>query len=386
MNFLKSAIIYLITIITLVIGLTEKSYSWSLYKIINDHNENIHGLKSNVTDFNPETDIAFLPPLKNKPLFESIDDLSICRRIDVRKYIYIYLTKGRKYIIKAFERSRLYYDIIEEIFEQNKDVPKDISLLPILESAFNPYAVSRSRAVGMWQFMKATSRSLDLKTDRWTDERRHIEKSTIAAVSHLKSLYKIFNSWDLALAAYNGGASHVKKAMRKTGAKNLIDLQKSGALKRETSEYVPRFIALLVIYKNQGLFDIEDEVDNPKKINTENIVFDYPVDINKVSKISGIPINVLKRYNPELKKNITPPYYKNYALRVPSSAKEKLNKNKAKLYKISYKRLKKHIVKEGECISKIAKLYKTNIRKIIVINGIKNPHLIRPGHKLYIPI
>ncbi len=379
---LSKNIIISVLIAATVITFTKKSFSWSLFEISKNESSNDYELN----DFDPEKDIAFLPPLKDKSLFESIEDLSICRRKDVRKYIFLYLTQGRKYLKKSIERSKIYLDIIEEIFEKYNDIPRDISLLPLLESAFNPYAVSRSKAVGLWQFIKNTSRSLGLKTDRWIDERRDIEKSTIAAIKHLKSLYRIFNSWELALAAYNGGASRVKKAMIKTGTDNLRVLQKSGALNKETREYVPRFIALLIIYKNQELFDIKDKVDDPPVLKTENIVINYPVDIRNISKISGVPIKILRRYNPGLKKNITPPYYRNFAFRIPTDAKDILISNKAKLYKFSFKKLKKHIVKEGECISKIAKLYNTKMRRIIVINDIKNPHLIRPGLKLYIPI
>ncbi len=364
---------------------TGSAHRWSLYDLLT--NDTIgQNKQSTLINFNPDKDMILIPPLENKEFFESINDLSICRRSDVRKHIYLYLTTGRKFLRSAIARSKKYLPIIEGIFEKDKDIPRDLSLLPLLESAFNPYAVSRSKAVGMWQFLKRTSQSLGLKTNRWVDERRHIEKSTGAAIAHLKSLHKIFNSWPLAIAAYNGGAGHVKKAMRKSGAKNLVELQKSGKLKKETAKFVPRYAALAVIFKNQWLFNIKDEIIDVPVIKTENFVLNYPVNIRNVSKISGVSLKTIRMYNPELKKNITPPYTHKYSLRLPGNALEKLKKNKSKLYRVRFKKLKTHIVKEGECLSKIAARYKTKMNKILALNNLKNPNFLRAGQKLYIPI
>ncbi len=335
---------------------------------------------------NSEPDFYFLPPAGKKNLFESVDDLSICRNKYVREYIYQYLTMGREFLIHAIARSDRYSGIVEEIFNDYDDIPKDISLLPLLESGFNPYATSRSKAVGLWQFMKGTSRELGLKTNKWVDERRDIEKSTRAAVQHLNSLYRIFNSWELALTAYNGGASYVKKAMDKSGAGTFQELIESEALNRETGEFVYRFAALLIIYKNQELFDIESDVPEEHHPETEIIVLQYPVRISRLSEVTDVPQEVIKRYNPELKKNTTPPYAKEYTIRMPKGSKEIIERNKSKLYAIKYKKLRKHVVREGECISKIAAQYKTASRRIILFNNIKNPDMIRPGMELYIPI
>jgi membrane-bound lytic murein transglycosylase D len=262
----------------------------------------------------------------------------------------------------------------------------DISLLPLLESGFNPYAVSKSRAAGLWQFIRGTSVKFGLKTDRWIDERRDIEKSTQAAINHLKNLYTIFNNWELTLAAYNGGAGHVKRSMQKTGKSNFWELRKTDSLSKETNEYVARFAALLIIYKNQEVFDLHDELNLIEHPETEKIVLEYPVNINHISKISGTSIGVLRELNPQLKRNLTPPYYKQYTLRLPIEAKKRLKKKQNNIYRIKFARLKSHIVREGECIYKIARRYRIKPISIIMLNDLKNPHLIRPGFKLYIPI
>ncbi len=379
---------YLIILIAVAISATlifdKNLFSRSLFNLFIDKVYTEEGLER-VVNFDPDNDILFLPDLENKDFFQSVNDLSICRRREVRKFVYIYLTTGRKYIKRSIENSDSYLGIIEDIIKKN-DIPMDISLLPLLESGFNPYAVSRSKAVGLWQFIQGTSVRFGLKTDKWIDERRDIEKSTHAAIRHLKNLYKIFGNWELTLAAYNGGAGQVKRAMLKTGKKSFWELRKTGILFKETSEYVARFAALLLIYKNQEIFDIEDELKLIEIPETEKIVLEYPVNINRISKISGISTSTLKKLNPQLKRNITPPYYKKYTLRLPVEAKERLKKNEKIIYRIKFTRLKRHIVRKGESIYKIAKLYRIRPTFIIMINDLKNPHLIHPGFKLYIPI
>ena len=335
---------------------------------------------------NPAREFFFLPEINNKSIFESIDDLSICRYRLVREYIYQYLSDARTFLVNGITRSKRYIPIVEKIFNEHDDIPDNLALLPMLESGFNPYATSRSRAVGLWQLMKRTSGDLGLKINRWVDERRDIEKSTKAAIRHLQNLYKIFESWELALAAYNGGARTVKSAMNKTGSKTFAELVESGALKKETSEFVHRFAALAVIYKHQDLFNIKTEVTDPEITETDNILLKYPVKINDLSKIAGVPLTTIKMFNPELKRNITPPYEKEYSVRIPKDSIDKYEKNKSKLYAVKFKRLRKHIVKEGESLTKIAEVYKTKMNKIIQINNLKNPDLIKPGQEIYIPL
>lgn len=384
MRLTKYLIIFIAVAISATLIFDKNLFSRSLFNLFIDKVYTEEGLER-VVNFDPDNDILFLPDLENKDFFQSINDLSICRRREVRKFVYIYLTTGRNYIKRSIENSDSYLGIIEDIIKKN-DIPMDISLLPLLESGFNPYAVSRSKAVGLWQFIQGTSVRFGLKTDRWIDERRDIEKSTHAAIRHLKNLYKIFGNWELTLAAYNGGAGQVKRAMLKTGKKSFWELRKTGSLFKETSEYVARFAALLLIYKNQEIFDIEDELKLIEIPETEKIVLEYPVNINRISKMSGIPTSTLKKLNPQLKRNITPPYYKKYTLRLPVEAKERLKKKEKIIYRIKFTRLKRHIVRKGESIYKIAKLYRIRPTFIILINDLKNPHLIHPGFKLYIPI
>ncbi|HOO73028.1 MAG TPA: transglycosylase SLT domain-containing protein [Spirochaetota bacterium] len=382
MKFVKYLTV--IIIFTTVIGFNQNLFSWGLFNLFTDQSYTQEGLNA-VEDFNPDKDILYLPQIGDKDIFESMDDLSICRKPEVRKFIFVYLTRGREYTIRSIERSYLYKDIISDIFKKEHDIPEEIALLPLLESGFNPHAVSRSRAVGLWQFVSNTSKPLGLKNDRWIDERKDIEKSTEAAIRHLRHLYAMFNSWELALSAYNGGAGHVARAIKKTGTKNIWELSKTGALSSETSEYLCRFIALVMIYKNQRLFDIYDEIMIPETHKTETFIVKYPIKIKELSLVSGVPEETIETYNPELNQSIIPPYYKNYSLRVPVEAKEKLRENEKELYRNKFSGVKKHRIRKGECLSLIAQHYKTNTRQIMRFNGIRDPDNLKVGEILYIP-
>ncbi len=357
--------------ITAIITLTclclyKNVFSWGLFNFFTDTKFSQEGLEKAI-EFNPDKDILYLPEIGDKDIFKAMKDLSICRNPEVRSFIYQYLTRGREYTIKSIERSHYYYDIIDEIFSKNPDIPREIALLPLLESGFSPIAVSRSKAVGLWQFVSNTAKPLGLKYNRYVDERRDIEKSTSAAIRHLRNMYKIFNSWELALAAYNGGGGHVKRALQASGEKDLWGLIKKGALRKETEEYVPRFIALSLIYKHPRLFGIKDEIKTVEIPETANLVLPFPIQLNSIPQLCGTPMKTIKKFNPELKLNITPPYQKDYSLRLPVNAKKELIKKKKKLMKYRFTTIKRYTLKKGDCISLIARRYK---KKLLILSDL----------------
>jgi membrane-bound lytic murein transglycosylase D len=325
LKYLSFAFVTILTIILLLghnIGLSSRGF----FNLFSENKYSSTGMER-VKQFDPDKHTLYLPGLENKELFESIEDLSLCRNEEVRKYIYLYLTSGREYIIKSIERSYTYTDIIDEVMKKNRDIPSEIALLPLLESGFDPRAVSRSNAVGLWQFIAGTARHFDLKNNKWVEERRDIEKSTEAAIRHLRYLYELMGSWDLALAAYNGGQGQVTRAMDKSGSKDIWELIQSDTLTRETSEYVPRYAALVIIYNNQRLFRIEKEINRPKAEKTENVRLNYQMNIRQLSDKCGIDIAEIKKYNPELNGSLTPPPSENYTLRLTADSAKKFNLN-----------------------------------------------------------
>ena len=303
----------------LLLGYNSRVFSVELFGLFSPNGSAAEDLQR-IRDFNPDRDMFYLPSIDKKEFFESVDDLSICRRSEVRENLYIYLTSGRDYVKKSIERSYYYMPVITAIIEKYPDIPEDIALLPMLESGFNPEAVSKSSAVGLWQFLAATSSGLGLKDDRWTDERRDIEKSTEAAIRHLRYLHRKFGSWDLALAAYNGGCGQVSRAMERIGARDFWSLRSSGALSYETSQYVPRYAALVIIYRNRRLSGLAGEINPPRLMTTETVTVKAHLNLNDLCTKCGISPEIIRIYNPELKTDTIPSYSGTYTLRIPEES------------------------------------------------------------------
>ncbi len=319
-------------------GFDRKTLYRNLFDLFKDTEFSAQGL-ARAELYDPDNDSVTLPTLDNKDFFKSINDLSICRRKSVRKFIYIYLTKGRKFVINSIKRSHNYMEIINTEHDEFPELPEEILLLPLLESGFNPFAVSRSRAVGLWQLMKPTSSILGLKYNKWVDERRNTKKSTIAALTHLKNIYPLFNSWELTLAAYNGGAGNVMKSIYKSEAKDFWKLKETGLLRKETNDFVPRFAALIIIYKNPHLFGLEKEFIDIKQNETRLVAINNSVDLGRLSRITGLKVKTIRKINPELKRNALPPYISQYNLRLPVEIIQKIDKNPENPFMIRYTRL-----------------------------------------------
>ncbi|TFH38244.1 MAG: hypothetical protein E4G96_10755, partial [Chrysiogenales bacterium] len=190
MKSLKTLIITTV-ICGFLMGSDTTLLSWGLFNLFTDSEFSAEGLEK-AEAFDPNRDILYLPQIGGRDIFESTRDFSICRNREVRRHIYLYLTSKRPYLVRAIERSYLYEDAIREVFRENSDLPADLLLLPLLESCFDPYAVSTSRAVGLWQIMSNTAGPLGLRANRWIDERRNVEKSTLAAVRHLRAMHSVF--------------------------------------------------------------------------------------------------------------------------------------------------------------------------------------------------
>src|SRR6185312_16022487 len=154
---------------------------------------------------------------------------------------------------KYLERSEFFIPYIQPLLKQN-GMPEDLVYLAMIESGFNNFARSRARAVGPWQFMSATGKRYGLAVNWWVDERRDIRKSTLAAVEYLRDLYTIFQSWELAAAAYNAGEAKVARAVRRFGSKDFWVISRYRFLRPETRDYVPKMIAAAIIEKNREQF------------------------------------------------------------------------------------------------------------------------------------
>ncbi len=301
----------------------------------------------------------------------------------VVSFIKAFQTVRKKSIQRALNRSLEFIEEFKIIF-RSYGIPEDIAYLPIIESGFRINALSRARARGMWQFMASTARLFGLRVDWVIDERRDPYKAAHAAAKYLRNLYDQFGDWYLALACYNGGTRRIKRAIYRLNTRDFFKIARSKYIRRETRNYVPAFLASLIIAKNPEDYGFELKKEGKKLANSELIKVPSPVDLRHIAKLLRISVNILKQLNPELIRYFTPFNKKYYMLRVPVGTETlKLSKLKRlppeKKYIVGWYR-----VRRGDSLYSIARRFGTSVRKLKRINGLRS-NLIRPGKKLIIP-
>jgi len=246
--------------------------------------------------------------MENMPVFFDLTYNKV-----VKAYMKVYLKDKRELTETVLGLSKYYFPHFEEALDA-KNMPMELKYLPVIESALNPRAVSRVGATGLWQFMYATGRFLDMEITSFVDERRDVTASTNAAVEYLSSLHEIFGDWTLALAAYNCGPGNVNKAIRRSGGKtNFWDLYYY--LPRETRGYVPGFISVIYIFNHY-----EDLKIKPKEIEmpmmTDTVIVNDELHLKQVAEVMQIPLEELRDLNPQYRRDIIPKG-KKYPLRLP---------------------------------------------------------------------
>jgi membrane-bound lytic murein transglycosylase D len=279
------------------------------------------------------------------------------------------------------DRSNLYMSIVQDIFIK-EGLPSDLACLAFTESGFNPTAASWANAVGMWQFIESTGKLYGLKNNFWIDERKDFLKATHAAAKHLKDLYNEFGDWYLAIAAYNAGMYKILNGIERYKTPDFKKLSTYNYLKEETKDYVPKFIAMLILYKNLSLYGFSYPLT--PDILFETVEFDKPVNLFAISKLIDEDYDELKELNPELKRPITPPG-QSFQLKIPYGKKSVLLDE---LRNVNYKNLiQVHIYspKNGEDINSIAKKYGVSEYEIKEINGLYY-NRVSNNRPIFIPI
>ncbi len=295
-------------------------------------------------------------------------------------------TQGREknFFKQALVRSGKYRPFIVSRLKE-AGMPEELSWLPLIESGFKVKALSKARALGLWQFIPSTGYKFGLKRSQYIDERIDPAKATEAAIAYLQELHGIFGDWITALAAYNCGEGRVLRLIRSQNINyldNFWDLYER--LPKETARYVPRFLAALHIIKNPDMYDLNSVVpDTP--LDFEIVEVSRQVQLTDIASKTGISSQVLKELNPELRYNILPP--ENYPLKIPPAKTDLLL---AAIDSIPVSHAPRpayvyHRVRSGETLSGIADKYRTSVRRIMQANNIRSSHLIVAGKKLKIP-
>jgi membrane-bound lytic murein transglycosylase D len=290
----------------------------------------------------------------------------------------------RRFFIESLKRSGRYRDRIVSALK-DAGLPEELSSLPLIESGFKTHALSRSRALGLWQFIPSTGYKFGLHRNKFIDERMDPAKATRAAIDYLKELHSMFGDWSTVLAAYNCGEGRVLRVIRSQNVNyldNFWDLYER--LPRDTARYVPRFLATLHVLNNLEKYGM-DQVVVDRPLEFELVIVNKQVSLSNVAKSIGVSETALKDLNPELRYKILPG--DSYSLRVPPGRGEMLL---AQLDRIPVSRPPQrayayHRVRHGETLSVIARRYRTSVGSIMRANNLRRSNYIVAGKRLKIP-
>ncbi|MFH1351153.1 MAG: LysM peptidoglycan-binding domain-containing protein [Pseudomonadota bacterium] len=302
----------------------------------------------------------------------------------VKKALDLLTGRERNFFLNTYRRSGKYRPAIVKALKE-EGLPEDLSWLPLIESGFNVRALSRARALGLWQFIASTGYKFGLTRGQWVDERMDPEKSTKAAIAYLKELHQIFGDWTTVLAAYNCGERRVLNCIRTQKINyldNFWDLYQK--LPEETAFYVPKFLAVLHILNNPSAYGMElPPVE--EEMETEEITVNKQVHLKTIGEAVGIGFDLLRDLNPELRHYLTPD--RPYSLKVPQGKGELLlaKLNDLPVWQQPVPSYDVHNVRSGETLSLIAKRYKTSVKAIMDMNGLKSNKYLKVGWRLRIP-
>jgi membrane-bound lytic murein transglycosylase D len=258
-------------------------------------------------------------------------------------------------------------------------LPQDLSYLPLIESAFSVRAYSRARAHGMWQFISSTGRHYGLDIGSLIDERRDPERSTDAAIAYLSDLHDQFDDWYLALAAYNSGSGNVRRAIRRAGSRDFWTLRRY--LPRETRNYVPAFIASVIVAKQPQKYGFTPPVEIPWSY--ETIEVPDALDLEFLASTSGISLDDLRDLNPAIRRDLTPAR-SSTLLRLPPGSTEAAASVLESTPRDQWAPRMIHTVRSGDSLYSIARRYGSSVSAIRQANALRGS-LIRPGQNLIVP-
>ena len=337
-------------------------------------------IRQQVTDLADENESVEMGTTKFTILDDREGHIPLVTNSQVESYIRYFQGKGRKGFNIWLRRYVQYRDIILPILETN-DLPEELIVVSMIESGFDPKAVSRATAVGLWQFMYLTGKQYGLERTWYVDERQDIIKSTEAAARYFKDLYREFEDWYLVLAAYNAGPGRVNRAVNLHETSDYWQLY---SLPKDTKNYIPYFLSSAIILKDPEKYGFK--IPKAKSFKYDEVVIKKSADLSVIAKSAGTKTSTIKYLNPELRQSATPAN-EDYILRVPYGAKDKFYNSFNALPETERFATQKveHRVKKGENLTTIASKYRVLISDLMTINNLKNDRL-SIGQRLKIPV
>ena len=349
-----------------------------------------------------DTDVPTFPDSVYRERIALMNDQSPFEYVynaDVKQFIDLYGVRKRKLTARILGLAQIYFPLFEEQLDRF-NMPLELKYLAVIESALNPIANSPAGAKGLWQFMYGTGKVYGLKVSTYVDDRFDPYKSTIAACEHLQDLYDIYGSWSLVLAAYNSGAGNVNKAIRRSGGmKNFWAIKKY--LPRETSSYVPAFIAASYVMNYANEHKIYPVDPGILYYEVDTVTVRNALAFDQISEMLSIPMDELVFLNPSFKFRVIPATPDNpYKLRLRKKYIGSFINNEIALYAYktragvasealaklvgeSYRESVLYTVKSGETVTTVAKKFHMTTSEVRSMNGIKKNY-IKPGRKILV--
>lgn len=306
--------------------------------------------------------------------------------LTANEYVLAYLNffrtpRGRAIVETGLRRAGRYRPMIERALDE-EGLPHDLIYLAQAESAFQPTAVSRAQAVGLWQFIAGRAHEYGLQRTWWVDERQDPEKATRAAAHHLHDLYNMFGDWYLAMAAYNSGPGNVQKAIERTGYADFWELYKRNVLPKETRNYVPIILAMTLIAKDPARYGIS--VTPEASLTSDRVRPGQPIDLRLVAETIDVDVQTIRALNPSLLRTVTP-NDPNFELNLPPGTADRFLAEIAEIPAANWVSWRRHRVEEGESLAQIAKTFHVTLAAIADANDLNSRAPLETGHKLIIP-
>src|SRR6266704_3007749 len=309
-------------------------------------------------------------------------DLPLTVNDQVLSFVNFFQTpRGRAIVETGLRRAGRYREMISRVLRE-EGLPQDLIYLAQAESAFQPLALSRAGARGIWQFVAYRGQQYGLRHTWWIDERQDPEKATRAAAQHLRDLYGLFGDWYQAMAAYNCGPGNVQKGIERTGYADFWELYRRNVLPRETKNYVPIIIALTLIAKDAAHYNIQAEPEAP--VPTDVVKPGRAIDLRLVAETIDVDVETLRSLNPSLLRLATPDD-PSFELHLPQGMAEKFSAEIAAIPPDKWVSWRRHRVEAGETLSSLAKKYHVTAPAIAAANSLGRNDVLSPGDKLIIP-
>jgi membrane-bound lytic murein transglycosylase D len=317
-----------------------------------------------------------------KELISVRHDLPLTVNDSVLQYLSFFTTtRGRAIVSHGLDRAGRYDGMIRRVLKE-EGVPQDLIYLAQAESAFQPQAVSRAGARGIWQFMPYRGEEYDLERTYWVDERSDPEKATRAAAHHLRDLYGMFGDWYLVMAAYNSGPLNVARAIQRTGYADFWELQRRKALPKQTQNYVPIILALALVAKDPMSYGVQVNPDKPEQM--EAVRVEHSISLQLVADASGADLDDLRLLNPQLLRNVTP-NDPGFQLKLPVGAAKLFEENVQQVPQDKWTSWRLHPAEQGETLSDIARHYRVTVSAIELANHLEPRATVPSGFLLNVP-